>query len=102
MGYNISTEKYIHVPTNTHSLSKQNHSTNYQKESQGFSFEYNKKYTFLKETECCICFEEYNDGMIMEMLPCNHVIHTKCLHEWYHKSITCPICRHDYSSTFRK
>lgn len=61
----------------------------------GFAFEYTNECTFITETACCICFHDYYDGMIMQMLPCNHVIHKECLSDWYRKSTTCPLCRSD-------
>lgn len=63
----------------------------------GFSFKYTKYYTFIQDDECCICSENYYDDMIMHMLPCNHVIHCKCLQEWFQKDPSCPICRQNYN-----
>lgn len=60
----------------------------------GFAFEYNKGCkNILDDNSCCICYHDYRNGMIMHMLPCNHIIHRKCLYEWCNKSNTCPICR---------
>jgi len=58
----------------------------------GFSFLYNKC-DFITDTYCCICYEDYYEGMPMHMLPCNHILHRACILNWYEKSSTCPICR---------
>jgi len=63
------------------------------KKLPGFSFKYNVTCDFINDTACCICFYDYHPEMIMQMLPCNHIIHKKCLQDWYNKSQTCPICR---------
>ena len=59
----------------------------------GFTFEYGSCCEFVTDTECCICFSDYGMGMLMQMLPCNHILHKPCLIEWYRKSPTCPMCR---------
>ena len=59
----------------------------------GFSFTYNRCCSFITDTECCICYLDYYDGMIMHMLPCDHVFHIPCLCEWYSKNPSCPMCR---------
>ena len=66
-------------------------------ELPGFSFEYNHLCTFITDTYCCICYTDYVDGLIMQMLPCDHVLHKDCLNDWYKKATTCPICRYDTS-----
>lgn len=68
---------------------------NIQPELPGFSFEYTMECTFITDTYCCICFKDYIDGLTMQMLPCNHVIHKDCLSDWYTRSTTCPLCRCD-------
>lgn len=68
-------------------------------ELPGFTFEYNKHCNFMAETQCCICFEDYANRTILQMLPCNHVIHYPCMKSWYYtRNKTCPICRYDYST----
>lgn len=59
----------------------------------GFSFNYSNECSFITETECCICFERYQDKMIMQMLPCNHIFHYNCLWKWYQIETICPMCR---------
>ena len=41
------------------------------------------------EDECVICMEPNVDYM----LPCTHKYHKVCIHEWYSRSPSCPICR---------
>jgi len=46
--------------------------------------------------ECCICLEDNKlDGMVVR-LPCAHIFHEACIHDWllYH-SCTCPVCRYE-------
>ena len=57
-----------------------------------FIFEYDTNCSFVADKECCICFESYYDGMVMKMLPCDHVFHHKCLNEWLSKQPRCPLC----------
>jgi hypothetical protein len=64
----------------------------------GFSFLYNPHQDFITESSCCICFRDYYDGVMMQMLPCDHIIHFNCFQDWYHKSPTCPLCRTDFIS----
>jgi len=59
----------------------------------GFNFAYDINCTFITDKECCICFKEYHNGMIMHMLHCNHIFHLECLLDWYQKSNECPLCR---------
>lgn len=66
----------------------------------GFSFEYYTQQELLDETKCFICFENYCNGMIMQMLPCNHIIHRECLLDWNKISKYCPICRDNTSIRF--
>lgn len=49
---------------------------------------------------CCVCLQEYQLGEYKRELPvCGHTYHKKCIDKWLRKShsMTCPICRHDYS-----
>ena len=45
--------------------------------------------------ECCICFEEHTIGEKVCRLPCAHIFHVKCIHQWLTKHCTCPICRYE-------
>jgi len=61
-------------------------------ELPGFTFEYHSEF-LIKDNECCICHEEYKQGDLVHMLPCNHVFNRSCILRWYdQKSETCPTC----------
>ncbi|KAE9004234.1 hypothetical protein PR002_g17119 [Phytophthora rubi] len=60
--------------------------------------------------ECVICQVEMSIGMKVTRMPCQHMFHTACLHEWLQIGNSCPICRveiaakrtaHNSSSTSR-
>ncbi|XP_011474715.1 uncharacterized protein LOC101160975 isoform X2 [Oryzias latipes] len=44
-------------------------------------------------TQCQICFCDYNDGEKLRMLPCFHDYHVQCIDRWLKDNTTCPICR---------
>ena len=58
----------------------------------------------VKESEidvtCAICLNIYIKGDVISTLPCSkrHSFHTYCLEEWFHTTISCPLCRCDFSS----
>ena len=41
---------------------------------------------------CSICLEDNTDIK----LPCSHVYHEECIEQWFHTSLSCPICRKNY------
>uniref|UniRef100_M4BZT7 RING-type E3 ubiquitin transferase n=1 Tax=Hyaloperonospora arabidopsidis (strain Emoy2) TaxID=559515 RepID=M4BZT7_HYAAE len=43
--------------------------------------------------ECVICQVELSIGMKVTRMPCQHMFHTACLHEWLQVGNSCPICR---------
>lgn len=43
--------------------------------------------------ECSICVEEFKTGDEVGVLDCNHLFHHKCILEWGHYNVVCPICR---------
>ncbi|CAH0484394.1 unnamed protein product [Peronospora farinosa] len=43
--------------------------------------------------ECVICQVEMSIGMKVTRMPCQHMFHTACLHEWLRIGNSCPICR---------
>lgn len=45
--------------------------------------------------ECPVCYETFEGSKVTKMC-CGHMVHTKCLREWYLKAEsepTCPMCR---------
>jgi len=59
----------------------------------GILFEYDYTHTDITDIECCICYDDYCKGMIMHMLPCDHIFHDVCIYNWFKKDPTCPLCR---------
>lgn len=43
--------------------------------------------------ECVICQVEMSIGAKVTRMPCQHMFHTACLHEWLQIGNSCPICR---------
>tara|TARA_B100000963_G_C22467804_1_gene598701 strand:+ start:188 stop:625 length:438 start_codon:yes stop_codon:yes gene_type:complete len=42
--------------------------------------------------ECPICYEVIGEGV---QLKCDHMYHKECIHTWFDKKTTCPMCRYD-------
>lgn len=52
-----------------------------------------------KSLECAICWEDFNKGEEVRMLPCEHKFHPACIDPWLLGfSGTCPVCRVDFGS----
>ncbi|CDO53628.1 Conserved hypothetical protein. Putative Zinc finger, RING-type domain protein [Geotrichum candidum] len=50
------------------------------------------------DSTCPICFEDFEDGQILRVLPCNHKFHALCVDPWLlNSSSHCPMCRVDLS-----
>lgn len=47
---------------------------------------------FLKKMSCDICCDENVVGG-MTTLQCGHIFHHLCVHEWFTRHTTCPLCR---------
>jgi hypothetical protein len=46
------------------------------------------------DTMCSICLEEYDDGEVLRVLPCNHNFHTCCIVPWLtEQHANCPLCK---------
>lgn len=46
-----------------------------------------------KNTECSICFDDYHETDNIIILNCSHIYHLKCIQDWFHENLNCPICR---------
>ena len=44
-------------------------------------------------TQCVICFDTFQDGDRLLVLPCKHEFHTTCAGPWFDGHQTCPSCR---------
>ncbi|KAG2685560.1 hypothetical protein I3760_10G131100 [Carya illinoinensis] len=47
---------------------------------------------------CAICLEWFTlvgDCKAVELArtPCNHIFHLRCINQWFHKELSCPMCR---------
>ena len=49
------------------------------------------------QTECCICLEK--NAEMWTMTRCAHSFHRKCLSNWTHTNVTCPVCRTPLNQT---
>ena len=52
------------------------------------------------DESCAICINRYIKGDVISTLPCSkrHSFHTYCLEEWFRTSVSCPLCRCDFSN----
>lgn len=50
------------------------------------------------KSTCPICFEDFQDGQVLRILPCKHRFHALCVDPWLlNSSSHCPLCRVDLS-----
>ncbi|KAF3432112.1 hypothetical protein FNV43_RR26851 [Rhamnella rubrinervis] len=48
-----------------------------------------------EDAECCICLSQYEDGVELHTLPCNHHFHSACIVKWLKMNATCPLCKYN-------
>lgn len=48
-----------------------------------------------KDSQCCICNDDYTIGETIKILPCNHhhIFHPTCIDSWLQVNASCPLCR---------
>lgn len=52
-----------------------------------------------QEDYCSICLNSFSFGDTVSTLPCNkrHMFHTYCLEKWFYNTVSCPLCRSNFS-----
>ncbi|OMO68891.1 Zinc finger, RING-type [Corchorus olitorius] len=53
-----------------------------------------KKRRVMGSKECSICMEEFCNGEVIALMPCEHVYHHSCIVRWLEMSHYCPLCRY--------
>tara|TARA_B100000575_G_C23101372_1_gene635436 strand:+ start:830 stop:1627 length:798 start_codon:yes stop_codon:yes gene_type:complete len=49
----------------------------------------------IKEENCSICMEQFQDNETVVQLECNHLFHKNCIDPWKEKNEKCPLCKTD-------
>ena len=49
---------------------------------------------------CCICIADITLKQKCVLLPCGHLLHSKCLDLWLKKNSICPMCRFDLNDYY--
>jgi len=52
------------------------------------------------KSKCTICLEQFKKNQVIQILPCHHKFHHKCLKPWFKTSTCCPLCRMDIKKHF--
>ncbi|XP_074309363.1 E3 ubiquitin-protein ligase At4g11680-like [Silene latifolia] len=47
-----------------------------------------------EDSQCSICLCSYDDGIELDVLPCDHHFHVTCIEEWLKINPTCPVCNY--------
>ncbi|XP_004491399.1 NEP1-interacting protein 1-like [Cicer arietinum] len=57
-------------------------------------FNSNKMMKLYRESCCSICFQDFEDGELVRILPkCCHIFHLECIDKWLIQQGSCPMCR---------
>ncbi|XP_061349791.1 NEP1-interacting protein 1-like [Gastrolobium bilobum] len=57
-------------------------------------FNYSKMLKLYHESCCSICFQDFEDGEFVRILPkCGHFFHLDCIDKWLVQQGSCPMCR---------
>ena len=51
---------------------------------------------------CCICLADIILKQKCVLLPCGHLLHSKCIELWLKKNSICPMCRFDLNDYYNK
>ena len=51
---------------------------------------------------CCICLADIVLKQKCVLLPCGHLLHSKCIELWLKKNSICPMCRFDLNDYYNK
>ena len=51
-------------------------------------------------TDCAVCLGEFEQDESVRELPCEHIFHDACIHDWFMKAkaAACPLCRNQLHS----
>jgi hypothetical protein len=47
------------------------------------------------DTACAVCQERGEDAEQWHKLYCGHFFHSRCILQWFHRDVHCPVCRAD-------
>jgi hypothetical protein len=51
---------------------------------------------------CPVCLDEFNQGEVINELPCGHCFHIACIHPWLQfRSPCCPLCKLDVREEYK-
>lgn len=46
------------------------------------------------QNQCCICLEDFHEGVNVSAMPCQHIYHNDCIVQWLKTCHLCPLCRY--------